>query len=246
VIPVKPILEHSDSHVKWWPVLILSLLLCVDSYSQVILLVCIPGKQNTQQIQSGFDALLGPGKASVFGRIKDLETTMTTTPDVAIISTESFFNYLQEYKPMMIGKVGSQAGEKYLIISASKDVTMASMPDKKVGIVDFLGRDRLSQFIKDQFNVDVKLLKRVNKVDDLLTMLGMETVEAIVVSTSQYKEILSNTKLPLVTVATSEKIVGFAVCATRNGKEDAGLKNALLKSPASLSKEIGIDSWEVK
>jgi hypothetical protein len=224
----------------------LSLLLNTSSYGQAKLLVCLPGKQNTQQIQSGFDALLGPGNVSVFGRIKDLELTIATTPEVAIISTESFFNYVQEYKPILIGKIDGQTGERFLIISASKDVTKENISDKKVGIVDFLGRDRLPQFLKDQFNISAKILKRVNKVDDLLTMLGMETVEAIVVSTSQYNEILSNTKLPLVTVATSSKIAGFAVCATRNGKEDTMLKNALLKAPASLIKEIGISSWEVK
>ncbi len=224
----------------------ISLLLSSTCYGQATLLICIPGKQNTQQIQSSFDALLGAGKASVFGRIKDLEATMKTTPDIAIISTEPFFDYVQEYKPILIGKIGNLTGEKFLIVASSKDITVENIAEKKVGIVDFLGRDRLSQFLKDQFSIDVKVLKRVNKVDDLLTMLGMETVDAIVVSATQYKEIISNTKLQLVTIATSAKNAGFAVCATLNGKEDAGLKNALLKAPISLSKEIGIDSWEVK
>jgi hypothetical protein len=215
-------------------------------YGQVIVLICLPGKQNTQQIQNDFDTLLGSGKATVFGRIRELEVSMASTPDVAIISLEPFFNYVQEYKPIMVGKIGSSTGENFLIVSASKDVTIKNIEDKKVGIVDFLGRDRLSLFVKDQFNINVKVLKKVNKVDDLLTMLGMEVVDAIVVSTSQYKEIMSNTKLPLFTIAVSSKLVGFAVCSTKDGKEYPELKNALLKSPASFSKIIGIDSWEVK
>lgn len=226
--------------------LILFLFLSTCCYGQVIVFICLPGKQNTQQIQNDFDTLLGSGKALVFGRIRDLEVSMATAPDVAVISFEPFFNYVQEYKPIMVGKIGSSTGENFLIISASKDVTIKNIEDKKVGIVDFLGRDRLSLFVKDQFNINVKVLKKVNKVDDLLTMLGMEVVDAIVVSTSQYKEIMSNTKLPLFKVAVSSKLVGFAVCSTKDGKEYPELKNVLLKSPASFSKKIGIDSWEVK
>ena len=87
-------------------------------------------------------------------------------------------------------------------------------------------------------------LQVCGEASDLLTLLGMEAVDEIIVSASQYGDILSNTKLPLTIVATSRNTFGFAVCAAKEGKINAGLMRKLLNAPASLIKELGIDSWE--
>jgi hypothetical protein len=75
-------------------------------------------------------------------------------------------------------------------------------------------------------------------------MLGMEAVDAIVVSASQYEDILSNTKMPLMIISTSNNTIGFDVCAAKDGNKDAGLFHALLKTPGPILKELGIDAWE--
>lgn len=230
----------------FWLVQFLVLVFVSYSFSQTPLLICLPGKSNPQTLQSGFDNLLGAGKTIAFGKIKDLEATIGTSPNASIIVPEPYITCVEGFKIIMAGKKKNSGGEKYLIISASKDITKDNIADKKVGIIDFLGRERLLAFVKDQFNVDIKLLKRVNKDDDLLTMLGMEAVDAIIVSSSQYKEILSNTKLPLTVVMESSKITGYPVCAVKKGVVYEDLKAALLKGSSSLLKELGIDSWEVR
>jgi hypothetical protein len=224
--------------------IIAGLFLCISAHAQATLLVCIPGKQNAQQIQSGFDGLVGGGKTMAFGRIKDLDASLATAPDAAIIATEPFFTYTPGYKITLNGKAGGSNGEKFHIIAAAKDVTAQNIGEKKVGIVDFLGKDRLPLFIKDQFGIEIKLLKRANKEEDLLTMIGMEAVDAIIVSDSQFKEIKSNTKLPLAIVTSSSKAVGFASFGQKEGKEDDNQKKAVMKAAAPLLKEIGIDGWE--
>ncbi len=208
------------------------------------LLVCLPGKQNTQLLQNCFDSLIGPSRSIVFGRIKDLEATIPTTPGAVIIAFAPLFEYLPGYSSVLVGKNKNIAGEKYFIVTALKDITGENVAGKKVGIIDLLFKGQLSQFVKDQFNVEIKSLKRVNKEDDLLTMLGLEAVDAIIVSSAQYNEILSNTRLPLKIIATSKNDVGFAVCAAKDGKMESVIKNALLKSSKLLLHEIGIDSWE--
>ena len=224
-------------------ILIFALSFCI-AYCQPKLLICVPGKQNTQRLQNGFDNLLGPGKAIVLGRIKDLEALLPENPDAAIISSGVFFNYVPGYASVLTGKKKKQADEKFFIVAASKEISKETISEKKVGVIDFLIKDRLLKFIHDQFGVSITSLKRVNKEDDLLTMLGMEAVDAIILSESQYNDILSNTKLPLTIVATSENNVGFAVCAAKEGKMDSALTRALLKAPAPILKELGIDSWE--
>jgi hypothetical protein len=214
------------------------------AFSQPKLLICMPGKQNTQRLQNGFDTLVGQGTAIVLGRIKDVEALLPVNPDAAIISSKAFFNYLPGYTYVLVGKKKQQAGEKYFIVTASKEISKESIARQKVGIIDFLNKDRLPKFVHDQFNLNITFLKRVNKEDDLLTMLGMEVVDAIIVSASQYRDIYPNTRLPLTIIATSENNVGFAVCAAKEGKIDDKLVQALLKTPVYILKELGIDSWE--
>jgi hypothetical protein len=225
---------------------IIAALLCISVSGQTTLLVCIPGKQNTTQVQNGFDGLIGAQKSIVFNRIKDLDSALAVLPDAAVIAPEAFFSFTPGYTMVFSGKTGSTTGEKYHIVSTDKEITMQNIGEKKVGIVDFLGKDRLPQFVKNQFGVELKLLKRANKEEDLLTMLGMEAVSAIIVSASQYEEILSNTKLPLVIVASSSKNIGFMTYGIKEGKEDEARKKKLLKAPERLLKEIGIEGWEMR
>jgi hypothetical protein len=238
-------LHYNIMVLKNWPrvALVIAIFFCM-SYCQTTLIVCVPGKQNTQRLQIGFDALIGPKKTAVLGRIKDLDVVLPKNPDAAIISNKVFFNYVSGYAIVLAGKKSTRDSEKYFIVAETKEISMRPVSERKIGIVDFLIKDQLPRFTQDQFNRPVTLLKRVNKEDDLLTMLGMEAVDEIIVSASQYEDILSNTKLPLTIVATSRTAIGFVVCAAKEGKIDADLKRKLLKTPVPLLKELGIDSWE--
>jgi hypothetical protein len=213
---------------------------------QTNLLVCLPGKQNTQLLQNCFDTILGPSHSMVFGRINDLEATIPKMPQAAIIAFGPLFDYMPDYKSVLAGKNKKISGDKFFIITASKDITKENIAEKKVGIIDLFFKAHLPLFVKEQFGLEIKSLKKVNKEEDLLTMLGLETVDAIIVSSEQYKEILSNTKLPISIVATSRGDVKFATCAAKEGKIDPTLKKALLKSSKMLLGEMGIDSWEVQ
>jgi hypothetical protein len=212
------VLRQNAMVLKNWPraLIIIALSFCM-AYCQTALIVCVPGKQNTQLLQNCFDTLLGPKKAAVLGRIKDLDAIIPENPDAAIISNKVFFNYFSGYTIVLVGKKKTQDSEKYFIVAESKETGNGPISEKKVGIVDFLIKDQLLRFAHDQFDRSITLLTRVNKEDDLLTLLGMEAVDEIIVSASQYGDILSNTKLPLIIVATSRNTIGFAVCAAKEG-----------------------------
>lgn len=217
---------------------------CSVVNGQTNLLIFTPGKQNTDAVQHGFDGLIE--KSKVFNRIKDLDSALAASPDVAIIAPEPFFAFTPGYKMVLSGKTGSNAGEKYHIIAVNKEISFQNIKEKKIGIVDFLRKDGLLHFIKDQFGFEIKTVKRANKEDDLLTMLGMGAVDAIIVSDSQYREILTNTKLSLSIIASSSKSFGFLTYGIKEGKNDEKQKKKLMKAPASLLKEIGIDGWDLR
>jgi hypothetical protein len=218
----------------------------INVFGQSILLVCKPGTTQTREIQADLDALLGTGKATVFGRIADLESmTSTTAPDAMLLVPETYYEFQTEYELVLVGKYNKEAGEKHLIVSESKNVTKNNLNECKIGVLDFLGRERLKKFIKAQFNIEPKIIQRVNKNEDLLTMLGMETVDAIIVSTTEYKEILTNTKIHLTIVSESTNPIGFIICASKKDcKNKTIIKNALLKAPVALKAKLNITDWE--
>lgn len=231
---------------KLYPSVIVWLLLCcVGIHAQAILFVCIPGKQNAQQIQRNFDGLIGPGTTMAFGRIKDLDAGLRSTSDATVIASESFFKYTPGLSVVLSGKSDTLTGEKYHIVAASEEMTLKNVINGKVGIVDFLGKERLPLFVEDQFGVILQTIKRVNKEEDLLTMIGMEMVDAIIVSDAQLREIQSNTKLPLSIIASSKSRIGFAAYGYMKSKENTHLKDVLLNAPETILKEIGIDGWKI-
>ena len=220
------------------------LLCCFGIHAQVILLVCIPGKQNTQKIQKNFDELLGPGKTMAFGRIKDLDARLNASSDVAVIASEPFFTYTPGFTVFLSGTSDTSTGERYHIVAASGKITESNVVNRKVGIVDFLGKERLPHFVEDQFGLELQTMKRVNKEEDLLTMIGMEMVDAVIVSATRFREMQSNTKLPLRIIASSKNRIGFAAYGRITGNEKKTIRNVLLGAPETILREIGIDGWE--
>lgn len=213
-------------------------------YGQPSLLICIPGKQNTIRIQKDFEEAIGTGKAMAFGRIKDLEAAIASSPGAGIIASGPFVRLLPGYTTVLSGKVGNEKGEKFLIVTAQKDLTKDVLPEKRIGMLDFLGKDRLVEFVKNEFGISVPVLQRVNKEEDLLTMLGIEAVDAVILPESQYKDLLLDTKLPLRIIATSARNVDLATLALPGHHEMSDVKKAVLRLPAAMLKEIGLTGWE--
>jgi hypothetical protein len=225
-------------------VFLLGLLFCMNCFAAE-LIVCIPGNPNIQSIQQEFDKIAGAGKVSVFGRIRDLEGQQSIAPIPAMIVPGVYIELTQGYSASLQGKIGGTSGQKYYIIAVDPSITSANIADKKIAIVDFLGNKTLNDFFKAYFGIVPTKLKKTNKVDDLLLLLGMESVEAIVVSASELKIIKSETKLNLQTVMESNKSVSYSVFAVKENSE-CQLKSTIQKLPSALLKEIGVDGWEAK
>jgi hypothetical protein len=225
---------------------LLTVVAFVMGFAQPSILVCIPGASNTQKIQNGLDGLLGEGKGAAFGRIKDLENAAAAAPGAAIVVPAAYIDYVKGYQAVLTGVSHKKTTEKYLLVAATAGVTKENVSEKRIGIVDLLGRERLGSFVRNMFGFDPKQLKRVNKNEDLLTLLGMESVDAVIISAEQYKELLSNTKQSLTIIAESSRDVGFAVAAVKQGARADAAKKALLKGPLSFVAELGIDGWEEK
>lgn len=216
------------------------------AYGAPILIICIPGSNQIIKIQRGYDELLGMGKVVAFGRIRDFEAQVALTPAAAIIVPGAYAETMSNYKIVLRGKTGNSTLQKYLVVAATHDVTQRNMTEKTFGILNFLGRGRMIEFIRKTYGFTPEILKYTYKRADLLNMLGVESVDALFISESEYNEISSATKIRLVTVMTAPTKLPYTVFAVPKDRNHEALCKVIMKQPLSLVHALDIEEWGIE
>lgn len=206
------------------------------------LLVCLPGGQPPARIDSALGPCLSPRKTIAFVRVRDLEDVLPSYPQAPIVTTSAYAAYLAGYSIQLKGRKRDAQG-KYLVVSADSTLTSAALAFRRIGILDFLGREKIPLFVEDAFGVKPAMLKRVNKREDLLSLLGMEAVEAVIVAAGDLAELKTETKLRLTVVMESRPMDSYPVLVVPAGG-DASVKTALLKLPKPILEILGVERWE--
>jgi hypothetical protein len=206
------------------------------------LLVCLPGGQSPARIDSVLGPLLSPRKVIAFVRVRDLENVLPSYPRASIVTTTAYAGYLTGYSIRLKGWK-RDAQSKYLVVSADSSVTSADLASRRIGILDFLGREKIPRFVEDAFGMKPAMLKRVSKREDLLNLIGMEAVDAVIVEAGDLAELQRETKLRLSVVMESKPVDHLPVLAVPVGEED-GVKQILLKQPKPVLEILGVERWE--
>ncbi|HLP40232.1 MAG TPA: hypothetical protein VK465_01885 [Fibrobacteria bacterium] len=218
------------------------MLVWANLHAQTPLLVCLPGGHSPARIDSLLGPPLAPRKVLAFLRVRDLEDVLPSYPKASIVTTSTYAGYLKGYSIQLKGR-RREAHSHYLVVSADTTLTSAGLGSRRLGILDFLGREKIPRFVEDAFGLKPAMLKRVNKREDLLSLLGMEAVDAIVVEANDLAELKKETKLKLAVVSESKPIANYPVLAVpANG--DEGLNQVLLNQPKPVLEMLGVDRWE--
>lgn len=179
-----------------------------------------------------------------FQRIKDLDEIIPSYPGAPVIGSAAYVRYLPGYAIQLRGKKGQVRQKKYFLISGNPAVTPKNAFDCKVGVLDFLGRDKLPAFIKDAFGIAIAKMKRVSKKADLQSLLGMELVEAAIIEESDLAEMQAGTKIKLSVILESKPMDSFPVFACPDTAACAGLRKTLSIQPKSVLKILDVEGWE--
>lgn len=220
----------------------LPLLVWAVSHAGTPLLVCLPGGPSPMRIDSALGPSLSPRKVIAFVRVRDLEDILPSYPQAPIVTTSAYAAYLAGYSVALKGG-GGKAQSKYLVMSADSTVNAANLSGKRVGILDFLGREKIARFVEDAFGMKPAVLKRVSKREDLLSLIGMEAVDAVIVEEGEIAELKKETRLRLELVMESKPIGRFTVLAVP-AAGDGGVKGILLKQPKPVMELLGVERWE--
>jgi len=222
----------------------LFLVVGVGAQGPAPVVVCVPGALSVTQIQQDFETTLGAGRAIVFGRIKDVENMLATSPNSPILVPGEFASFTPAYKVVLKGRKNGQTGQKYVALASNPAITSANLGSYRIAMVDFLGRENLVQFLSTAFSIATPKLKKTNKPEDLLILLGMESADVIIVPEGDVVELKAGTKTDLKAVAESISPVPYPVLAAKNGVSVDDVVAALMKQPPALLKDLGIDKWE--
>jgi hypothetical protein len=225
------------------PGMILLILACgLPARAQAPLLVCLPGGQPPARIDSALGPSLSPRKVIAFVRVRDLEDVLPTYPNAPIVTTSAYAAYLTGYSVKLKGKKKDAQG-KYLVVSPDSTVTAASLVRKRIGILDFLGREKIARFVEDAFGMKPAMLKRVYKREDLLSLMGMEAVDAVIVEAGDLAELKRETKLRLAVVMESKPVDRFPVLAIPAGGDES-VRQILLTQPKPVLEILGVERWD--
>ncbi len=208
------------------------------------LLICVPGGQSPGRIDSVFSRVLAPVPVMGFQRIKDLDEVLPTYPGSPVIGSVAYVRYLPGYSIMLQGKKGQHKQKKFLIISGNQAITRANVETIKIGVLDFLGREKMPGFVKDAFGLSLSKLKRVSKKEDLQSLLGMELVDAAIIEESDLAEMKADTKLKLFIVMESKPMDSFPVFACSDTTGCLELRNKLSLQPKAVLQSLTLEGWE--
>lgn len=207
------------------------------------LYVFLPGKAKKAEIKKEISKNTALN-VTVMKSAKALSKAIKKAPPAAVIAPSGVVEFSKGLKVALKGKKKSASSEKYLLVAVNESVTIANLATKKVGVFDFLGRKYFKKFFPKYFGVKVKKMKRVQKQEDLLTLLGIDMVDAILVSETELADIRKSSDIKLRVLAESKKKVAYPVVALGSGSASdvAGLS----KVSSKLLSKCGFKSWGAK
>lgn len=205
------------------------------------LFVFLPTEVRAKVMQQQISQVCPELEVRVFGRGKDFRRQIKNSPPNGVLSLMPIIERLGTFDMVLQGSKNGQTQENYVIVSVGQPLNVQDMAQKKIGVVDLLGRKPMGEFIAKVFPVAVKL-KRVTKTEDLLPLLTFGSVEAVLVSESHFLQLKAKSNLKLVASRSnlSMSLVNLALNGI-NAKEK--LLRCISRFDDEINSTLGVDKW---
>jgi hypothetical protein len=179
----------------------------------------------------------------VFGRLRDFEERLTTGRPDAVLSIDAVLQQHGQTASLQ-GYRGGKSVEPYVLASVNQALDGA-LEGKTIGVVELLGREGTQSFVNRLLKTKNVRIKRVAKIEDLLSMLELSAADGIVLSSSMLATLVQRTRLVIKTRELPDALVGLPAVAVLNPAFRASIVRSFQQLDGPTKHLLGIDSWRV-
>jgi hypothetical protein len=227
--------------MKWKTLALAILLGSAGSQAGAKVYVFFPSLLRPNAIQSALSEKCSGLDITVFGRLADFQGQMTSAPPDGVIAPHAVLEQFAGYKSVLKGSLKGSTSEPLVFLSVGKGVADDGLAKLNLGVVGFLDRAKLGNWVQGAVGSQPKL-KNVTKIEDLLPLLTFQNADAVLIQESAAKEIKSKSQANLVETKAKGKYELVGVAA----KDDASAKalEAAFKGLGAKEKNmLGVDGW---
>lgn len=218
-----------------------SIFFTVSAEDPASLYVFVPTEVRANAMQEDIGNVCPNINITVFGRSKDFRQQITESPPDAILTLLPVIERSADYKTILKGARGDATEEDYVIVSVDTPLNIADLNEKRLGVIDLLGRKPMNEFIDQLLQTTVKT-KRVTKVEDLLPLLTFKAVDGLFISDSLYQSLKEKSNLNLVATSLNIK-VGLVSAALNTEDSKEKIVSCIEEFSHSLNSVLGVEQW---
>jgi hypothetical protein len=178
---------------------------------------------------------------TVFGRFRDFEEAVTRGQPDAVLALQPLLAMLA-IPPTLQGLRGDRDWEPYVLMS-EESAAEGGPSARVVGVVDLLGRTGTQQLVARMLGNPAVELRRVTKLEDLLTLLNLSAAGAVLVPGGAAKSLSERSRLRLRVHPLPDARVGLPALGVRKGELRDLLVRELMKLDADSLRLLGLDRW---
>ena len=224
--------------IRMWIIILLILAPLEQCFAQKLYVfypTFIRPKTMQEQLQKSFPGI----EVMVFGRYKDFFAKVNSEKPDAILTKTPLLEQFPDYKIKFSGVRKGEIKEKYVILSTNGKKS----ENKTIGVVNFLGRKELKDFLEKYFSDNVKI-KHVNKMEDLLPLLTFNMVDGIFVSEKDATYFMNISNLSFTITELPEVELGIINLAITNSKHMDFISSTVGNMPKNTFTLLGVEKWQ--
>jgi len=210
------------------------------------LYVFLPSPMRPHALQNRLAKAIPEIQITVFGRFREFERQIENATPQAILTLPPVASQFDRFQIGLQGIRSGKGAEPYVLLSVNEPFIPSSDAQAPIGAVDLLGRRNMENFLAYQLSVDKVRVRTVTKLEDLLSLLQFQDVNAIFVPQSIVKYYRERSRLNLIVNDLSNANIGLPVLAFRRSKsgDHAITIKGFRNLDDNLKKLLGVDLWQ--
>lgn len=210
------------------------------------LYVFLPSPMRPHAMQSRLIKAYPKWDITVFGRYKEFERQINNAPPDAILTLPVVADQFKTFQIKLKGARSGKADETCVLLSVNQAISPLATLNNPIGVVDLLGRRKMETFLSQKLGVEKVRVRTVTKLEDLLSLLQFQDVDAIFVPKSIVEYYRERSRLNLIVNDLSSASIGLPIVAFKAatvGEAESGIDN-LINLDEKLKELLGVDLWQ--